>query len=48
MSMGMNTPSRIYQRLADERAVLTIVDGFRAKTLPAARWTHQAHLAVGL
>ena len=46
--MGMNTPSRTYQSLADERAVLTIVDGFRAKTLPAARWTHQAHLAVGL
>ena len=46
--MGMNTPSRTYVPLADERAVLAIVDGFRAKTLPAARWTHQAHLAVGL
>lgn len=46
--MGMNTPSRTYARLADESAVLLFVDGFRAKTLPAARWTHQAHLAVGL
>lgn len=46
--MGMNTPSRQYEPLADERAVLAIVDGFKAKTLPVARWTHQAHLAVGL
>jgi hypothetical protein len=46
--MGMNTPSRSFPRLEDERAVLSIIDGFRTRTLPAARWTHQAHLAVGL
>jgi hypothetical protein len=31
-----------------EAAVIEIVDGFRARTLPYARWTHQAHLVVGL
>jgi hypothetical protein len=25
-----------------------IVDGFRAKTLPAKEWTHEAHLIAGL
>ena len=27
---------------------MEIVDGFRNRTLPAPRWTHQAHLTVGL
>lgn len=46
--MGMNTPSRTFPRFADERAVLAVVHGFRDRTLTVARWTHQAHLAVGL
>jgi hypothetical protein len=46
--MGMNTPERSFPPFADERRVLDIVEGFRARTLPATEWTHQAHLAVGL
>lgn len=46
--MGMNTPSRKFPRFEDERGVLAVVDGFRSHALPAAGWTHQAHLAVGL
>jgi hypothetical protein len=34
--------------LADEAALLEIVDGFRTRSLPEPRWTHQAHLVVGL
>lgn len=34
--------------LDSEAATLAIVDGFRARTLPHARWTHHAHLVVGL
>lgn len=34
--------------LDSEAAVIEIVDGFRSRTLPHARWTHQAHLVVGL
>lgn len=30
------------------REILDIVDQFRAKTLPKSRWTHYAHLTVGL
>lgn len=46
--MGMNTPGRSYPPFTDESRILAIVDGFRARTLPAPEWTHQAHLAVGL
>jgi hypothetical protein len=46
--MGMNTPGRTFPRFDDEPAVLAIIDGFRAHTLVLERWTHQAHLAVGL
>jgi hypothetical protein len=31
-----------------EREILDIVERFRARTLPKERWTHQAHLVVGL
>lgn len=31
-----------------DREILDIVERFRAKTLPKERWTHQAHLTVGL
>src|SRR5688572_15497218 len=47
-AMGMNTPGRTFPRFDDEPAVLAIIDGFRAHTLVLERWTHQAHLAVGL
>jgi len=46
--MGMNTPGRRFPRFADETAVLAVIDGFRNRALPLERWTHQAHLAVGL
>jgi hypothetical protein len=31
-----------------EAAIMAIVEGFRNRTFPASRWTHQAHLTVGL
>lgn len=31
-----------------ESEILSLVDGFRARTLPAERWTHHAHLITGL
>jgi len=31
-----------------EEEILTLVDGFRKKTMPAEQWTHQAHLITGL
>lgn len=31
-----------------EEEILTLVDGFRKRTLPAEQWTHQAHLITGL
>jgi len=46
--MGMNTPGRKFPRFEDEAAVLAVIEGFRARSLPFERWTHQAHLAVGL
>jgi hypothetical protein len=46
--MGMNTPGRKFPRFEDEPAVLAVIEGFRGLTLPLERWTHQAHLAVGL
>lgn len=48
VAMGMNTPGRSYAPFTGEARILAIVDAFRTRTLPAAEWTHQAHLAVGL
>jgi hypothetical protein len=31
-----------------EEEIRAIVDGFRNRTLPAAAWTHEAHLITGL
>ena len=31
-----------------ESDIINLVDEFRARTLPAERWTHQAHLITGL
>ena len=36
---------RVY---GSDREILDIIERFRAKTLPKERWTHQAHLTVGL
>lgn len=46
--MSMETQERSFPPLGDDAAVDEIVLGFRTRTLPSARWTHQAHLAVGL
>jgi hypothetical protein len=46
--MGLETPARplaAYDRVGD---ILDVVEGFRDRSLPATRWTHQAHLTVGL
>lgn len=46
--MAMDTPERRFAPLADDAAVLAIVEQFRDRTLPFADWSHQAHLATGL
>ena len=46
--MSMETPSRAFAPLAQDRVVEGIVERFRDRTLPREEWTHQAHLAVGL
>jgi hypothetical protein len=46
--MSMETPDREFHAFGAENPVIAIVEGFQTRTLPAAAWTHQAHLAVGL
>lgn len=46
--MAMDTPQKTFPPFADEAAVTTVIEGFRARSLPFAHWSHQAHLAVGL
>jgi hypothetical protein len=46
--MAMDTPPKRFMPLSDDAAVLAIVEAFRARTLPFADWSHQAHLATGL
>jgi hypothetical protein len=46
--MSMETPERSFSPFVDDAAAFAVVDGFRARNLPVALWTHQAHLAVGL
>lgn len=46
--MSMETAERAFPPLGDDAAVEAILAGFRTRTLPSSRWTHQAHLAVGL
>lgn len=46
--MAMDTPPKHFAPLADDDAVIAIVEAFRARTLPFADWSHQAHLATGL
>jgi hypothetical protein len=47
-SMAIETADRPFVPYDSEAAIMEIVDGFRNRTLPALRWTHQAHLTVGL
>lgn len=46
--MSMETPARSFAPFEHDEAVRAVIDGFLARTLPAAAWSHQAHLAVGL
>lgn len=46
--MAMDTPAKRFVPLSDDAAVLAIVEAFKARTLPFADWSHQAHLATGL
>jgi hypothetical protein len=47
-SMAIETADRPFVPYDSEAAITEIVEGFRNRTLPAPRWTHQAHLTVGL
>lgn len=46
--MAMDTPAKRFVPLSDDAAVVAIVEAFKARTLPFADWSHQAHLATGL
>lgn len=46
--MGIETAARPLIPFASEAEIEDIIAGFRERTLPASRWTHQAHLTVGL
>lgn len=36
------------KHFSTEQEIQDLVEGFRNRTLPATRWTHQAHLITGL
>ena len=46
--MAIETNARPFTAYRNEAEILEIVEGFRRRSLPHARWTHQAHLTVGL
>lgn len=46
--MAIETAARPFTSYSSEAEILEIVEGFRRRNLPQRRWTHQAHLAVGL
>lgn len=46
--MAIETADRPFVPYDSEAAIMEIVEGFRNRTLPALRWTHQAHLTIGL
>jgi hypothetical protein len=48
INMSMETPDRAFRPFGADADVAAIVEAFQTRTLPAAAWTHQAHLAVGL
>ena len=40
--------SAIVKDLKTEEDILNLIEGFKTRTLPAAHWTHEAHLITGL
>jgi hypothetical protein len=46
--MAIDTPARPLTAFRSDAEILEIIEGFRRKDLPQPRWTHQAHLTVGL
>src|SRR5262245_26061451 len=46
--MAIETADRPFTPYDSEAEIMVVLDGFRSRTLPAPRWTHQAHLTVGL
>jgi len=46
--MAVETAQRPFTQYRSEDEINEIVEGFRTRTLPEPRWTHQAHLTVGL
>jgi hypothetical protein len=46
--MAIETAARPFTPYRSEAEILEVVDGFRRRSLPQPRWTHQAHLTVGL
>jgi hypothetical protein len=46
--MAIETADRPCVPYDSEAEIMEIVEGFRNRALPASRWTHQAHLTVGL
>jgi len=46
--MAIETAARPFTSYRSEAEILEIVEGFRRRDLAQPRWTHQAHLTVGL
>ena len=46
--MAIDSADRPFVPYDSEAEIMETVDGFRNRTLPAPRWTHHAHLTVGL
>lgn len=46
--MSIETAARDFAGYGSDQEILALVAGFLSHSLPQARWTHQAHLAVGL
>lgn len=46
--MSIETAARDVIGFGSDQEIQALVEGFLSHSLPQARWTHQAHLAVGL
>ncbi len=46
--MSIETAARDFVGYGSDQEILALVEGFLSHSLPQQRWTHQAHLAVGL
>jgi hypothetical protein len=46
--MAVETAARPFTAYRNDSEILEIVEGFLRRTLPEPRWTHQAHLTVGV